>query len=94
MAKAWLDHAAPALLDTPNVPVRRAASASPPVAGSVMLMDCECCWTHSIPIEDCDGDNCPLCGSSMLMEQGDLFDAAVWGRGHNRAYGKDETSDE
>ena len=58
----------------------------PPVAGSAILMDCEGCWTHSIPIEDCDGDNCPLCGSSMLMEQGDQFDAAVWGGGCNRAY--------
>ena len=66
-------------------PVRRGPP-PPPVAGSAILMDCEGCWTHSIPIEDCDGDNCPRCGLSMLMEQGDQFDAAVWGGGYNRAY--------
>lgn len=59
---------------------------SRPASGSGMLLDCEGCWTHSIPIEDCDGDNCPLCGSTMLMEQGDQFDASVWGGGHNRIY--------
>ncbi len=52
-----------------------------------MLMDCESCWTHSIPFEDCDGDRCPLCGSSYLLgEQGDEFDSAVWGGGHGRQY--------
>lgn len=52
------------------------------------LMDCEACWTHSIPLNECDGlDRCPHCGSDALTEQGDDFDAAVWGGGHNRAHG-------
>ncbi len=51
-----------------------------------MLMDCESCWTHSIPFDDCLGDRCPACGSSMLTEQGDGFDPAVWGGGVNKAY--------
>ena len=54
--------------------------------GSAMLLDCEGCWTHSIPIEACVGDRCPLCGSSLIMEQEEQFDASVWGGGYNRAY--------
>ena len=50
------------------------------------LIDCEGCWTHSIPIEACDGDRCPLCGSSMLTEQEDGFYPAVWGGGHGKEY--------
>ena len=50
-------------------------------------MDCEGCWTHSIPIEEMDGEVCPLCGAmSMVCEQQDDFDPTVWGGGHNKAY--------
>jgi hypothetical protein len=55
-------------------------------AASTMLLDCEGCWTHSIPINECDGDKCPLCESSALVEQEDGFDATVWGGGRNQAY--------
>ena len=59
--------------------------------GAAMLLDCEQCCTHSIPIEACDQNEhetllCPLCGSSMLTEHEDGFDAAVWYGGHNQVY--------
>ena len=57
-----------------------------PCACSEMLLACEGCWTHSIPVEEMEDDNCPLCGSSLVMEQRDDFDPAIWGGGHNCPY--------
>jgi hypothetical protein len=69
------------------IAVKDAPAKPEPVVSSAMLLDCEGCWTHSIPIEECDGDRCPLCGSPALVEHDEQFDAAVWGGGRNREYG-------